>query len=363
MLKIATTIFVVSNCCLPKTCVGASPVPPYAVRPPQATERSPAARVLNEQAHLAPSSSSSGLRPTLVHRDQMITDERPTPTIPQAKQQQQNQEEKEYTSAMPSSNGMGIGPGPVIVKPSALPQPTEVLAQMGSCDLVVLEAMPSLGTGGASATDGTALPMVTTITPDVLGTFLTTPADVATGGKSSLVPRGGGMDGGNPWDPQPPHGPFPPGPHPHNSPPPTSDPSPPASSPSPTASSSSPYTPLDITLVSSDGTPLPPAAMQWAQCILVIGSISCAAISKVWNLVTVSRYEVISKVRSWVSRRGGFRAHKEQPGREACEDKDDTPEYDESIAPSTTMNGSLDLDKCPKSSSSPFFLKLMKMLS
>ncbi|KAH8978356.1 hypothetical protein EDB92DRAFT_1821668, partial [Lactarius akahatsu] len=202
MLRLATML-VVSSCCLSKTCASASPVPPYTAYQPWATERSVAAGILNEEASFESSSSSSGSGPTIANRDQLITDERPASTIPQAKQQQ-HQEEEGYTNMMPSSNDMGINPGPAIVEPSALPQPAEVLAPMGSCNWVVLKAMASLVAGGAS-------------------TFSTITDDVAMGVRPSLVPRGGEKDAGGSWD-------FPP------------------SCPSPTTSSPSSFAPSNITL-------------------------------------------------------------------------------------------------------------------
>ncbi|KAH8985784.1 hypothetical protein EDB86DRAFT_2323711 [Lactarius hatsudake] len=369
MLKLATML-VVSSCCLSKTCVRASPVPPYTAYQPRATERSAAAGILNEEARFESSSSSSGSGPTIANRDQLITDERPASTIPQAKQQQ-NQEEEGYTKAaasinvMPTSNDMGIGPGPAIVEPSALPQPAEVLAPMGSCDLVVLKAMASLVAGGASATDGTALQAGTTMTSDVVGTFSTVTGDLAMGVRPSPVPRGGENGAGGPWDlppslgpPFPSGSPFPPSPPPHNSPPPTSGPSPSTSSPSPTTSSPSSFAPSNIALVSGNGVGMPPAIMLWMQCIWMNATILWVVISNVWR--QVSHCAAISKVRSWVSRRASFKVHNARPGRQDYKDKSDTPEYDESIDSSTTVDSSV--DKCPKSSSS-LFCKLTQMLS
>ncbi|KAH9029973.1 hypothetical protein EDB85DRAFT_2147041 [Lactarius pseudohatsudake] len=370
-------MLVVSSCCLSKTCASASPVPPYTAYQPQATERSAAAGVLNEEARFESSSSSPGSGPTIANRDQLITDERPASTIPQAKQQQ-HQEEEGYTNVMPSSNDMGIGPGPAIVEPSALPQPAEVLAPMGSCDWVVLKAMASLVAGGASATGGTALQAEATITSDVVGTFSTVTGDVATGVRPSLVPRGGEKGPGGPWDfppppgpppppglPFPPGPPFHPGPPPHDSSPPTSGPSPSTSSPSPsisspppTTSSPSSFSPSNIALVSYNGMEMPPAVMLWMQCIWVAANVLWVVISKVWS--QVSHCAAISKVRSWVSQRASSRVHNEQPDRQDGEDKGDTPEYDESIASSTTVICSV--DKYPKSPPS-LSCKLKQMLS
>ncbi|KAH8976408.1 hypothetical protein EDB83DRAFT_2561618 [Lactarius deliciosus] len=243
MLKLATML-VVSSCCLSKTCASASPVPPYTAYRPQATERSAVTGVLNEEARFEPSNSGSGSRPTIANRDQLITDERPTPTIPQAKQQLH----QGYTTATPSSNDAGIGPGPATVEPSTLPQLAEVvLAPMGSCDWVVLKEMASLVADGASTTGGTALPAGTTITSDVVGTFSTIPGDITTGERPSLVPFPGSL--------------FPRGPHPRDSPPPDFGPSPSTSSSSPTTSSLSSFTPLNIAVVSGNDVGMPPVAV------------------------------------------------------------------------------------------------------
>ncbi|KAH9170041.1 hypothetical protein EDB89DRAFT_1350739 [Lactarius sanguifluus] len=285
----------------------------------------------------------------------MWQDERPASTLPQAKQQQ-HQEEEGYTNVMPSSDDMGIGPGPAIVEPSALPQPAEVLAPMGSCDWVVLKAMASLVAGGASATDGTGLQAGTTITSDVVDTFSTVTGDVAMGVRPSLVPRGGEEGPGGPWDfPPPPGPPFHPGPPPHDSPPPTSGPSPSTSGPSPTTSSLSSFAPSNIAVVSGNGVGMPPAVMLWIQCIWVIANVLWLVIPKVWS--QVSHCVAISRVRSWVSQRASFKVRNERPDRQDCEDKGDTPE---SIASSTTVKRSV--DKCPKSSSS-LFCKLTQLLS
>ncbi|KAH9029972.1 hypothetical protein EDB85DRAFT_2147040 [Lactarius pseudohatsudake] len=346
-------MLVVSSYCLSKTCASASPVHPYTAYQPQATERSAAAGILNEEARFESSSSGSGSRPTIANRDQLITDERPTP-IPQAKQQP-HQEEGGYTNVMPSSNDVGIGPGPATVGPSALPQLAEVLAPMGSRDRVVLKAMASLVARGANATDGTALQAGTTITSDIMCTFSTVTGDVATSVRPSLVPRGGEKGAGGPWDIPPfPGPPFPPGPPPHDSPPPTEASCP---SPSPTPNHSS-FAPSNIAPVSYDGMGMPPAVMLWMQCIWVMANVLWVVISKVWS--QVSHCAAISKVRSWVSQRASFRVHNEQPDRQDCEDKGDTPEYDESIVSSTTVNCSV--DKYPKSSSS-LFCKLTQLLS
>lgn len=351
----AMPVLLVSSCCLPKTCVDASPVPPYTAYPPQVAENGAVAGVFNrlQVAHLAPPSSGSGPKPTIADRDQLIIAETPIPTILQAKQRQ-HQEEEGYTTAMPSNNDVGIGLGCAIVEPSALPQPAEVLGPMRSCDRVVLKAVASLVAGGASATNGTALQAKTTITSDVVGTFSTVTGDVVMGVRPSLVPRGGEKGAGGRWDFLPsPDLPFPPGPSLS-----TSSPSPSTSSPSPSTSSFSSFAPSNIALGSGNDVGMPPAVMLWMQCIWVIANVLWVVISKVWS--QVSHCAAISKVRSWVSQRTGFRAHNEQPDRQDCEDKGDTPGDGESIASSTTVNCSV--DKCPKSSSS-LFCKLTQLLS
>ncbi|KAH8983765.1 hypothetical protein EDB92DRAFT_1889751 [Lactarius akahatsu] len=365
---ILASMLLISSCCLPKTCVDALPAPPYTAYPPQVAESSAVAGVFNRLrvAHLAPRSSGSGSKPTIADRDQLIIqDETPIPTIPQAKQRQ-HQEEEGYTTAMPSNNDVGIGVGCASVEASGLPQPAEVLGPMGSSDWVALKAMTSLVAGGAGATNGTALQAEATITSDVVGTFSTVTGDVVMGVRPSLVPRGAEKGAGGRWDfPPSPDPPFLPGPPPYDSPPPTSSPSPSTSGPSPSISCPSPTTscpssfaPSNITLVSGNSVVMPPAVMLWILCIWVIPNILRVVISNVWS--KVSHCAAISKVRNWVSQRASFKVHNEQSDRQDCEDKDDTPEYDESITSSTTVNSSV--DKCPKSSSS-LFCKLTQLLT
>ncbi|KAI9449674.1 hypothetical protein BJY52DRAFT_1306426 [Lactarius psammicola] len=343
------TTLIASSCYLSKNYVGASPVPRYTAHPPRATESSAAAGVYNKVAHLAPSSSSSGLRPAITSRDQMLTvssvakslacisaelvssfrytrqDEGPTATIPQAKQQQQQEEGEEGdTTAAPSTIDMVIVPESTTGDQSAPPQSAGVLAQVGSCGPMGAVTRTSLAAGGAGVTDGTALPAETVITSYVVGPVSTSTGTV--GVRTSTVLRW--SERGAMGSPRPDHdGP----PHWNNAP------------------------------GSSNDVQLPPAVLLWMQCVLVAAEVLWIIVSKVRGWVSHSA--AISKVRSWVSHRAGPRADNEDPDRQDSRARGDAPGESDGVASTIDFrdaDGSV--DKSSSESSSTLFCELKEKI-
>jgi len=91
----------------------------------------------------------------------------------------------------------------------------------------------------------------------------------------------------------------------------------------------------------------------WMQCVFVAAEVLWIVLSNVRSWVL--RSAGISKARSWASQCAGPRTHNEQPDRQDCRARGDTPGNGDGAA-STTDFGDADgsVDKCSKLPSSLF---------